>query len=251
MAKRWVFLGKDERFRICQQLVEREGHEAVLVRNIAYMKELEELLRTFQPDVIVFPVQPLQVYPCVEAIPEQATLCLGGGGDEVFGDRVQMVKRYLQDEQFLQENAKLTAEAWVDHFYRNGYGALYGKSFIVAGYGRVGKAIGARIRQNEGDVLVVSADEGERLAAKEAGYAVLPLSSTFDVSQAYLINTIPAKWYTPEKVLPLRLFDLASFPHCLTEPTHFEYDTILPTLPGKHFPIDAAKILYQTLQRLV
>lgn len=250
MNNRWLFIGNDERFRICQQLAEVEGKKAVLVPETTCIEELEEMIEQFQPGQIVFPIRPLAVRPNPQVIPENATLYVGGGDAAVRDEYRQTMHCYLKDEGFLVANAKLTAEAWVHHFYTTCHSAIYKKEFIVAGFGRVGKAVAARLQQNEAEVRVLSADPTERQAAKEAGYDVAPLTSSVDMVDAYVINTIPIQWYTPEKTLPLRLFDLASFPHCLTDATRFEYDTVLPTLPGKHFPIDAAKILYRTLRRL-
>lgn len=250
MNNRWMFVGNDERFRICQQLAEVEGKEVCSIAETLYVDRLEEAITQFQPGHLVLPIQPLKVLPNPTIIPKQTRIYVGGGKEVLDAHFQQLLTSYLQDEQFLVDNAKLTAEAWVHHFYEKDYGSLYGKKFLIAGYGRVGRALAARIHANEGKVYVLSAEARERTSAEAAGYEAKSLSIEIDLSDMYLINTIPAQWYRPKKTDPLRLFDLASFPHCLKDVNHFEYDTVLPTLPGKYFPIDAAKLLYRTLQRL-
>lgn len=250
MNNRWLFIGEDARFHICQQLAEVDGKEVQRISETPYIDELVEVIEQFQPGHIVLPVQPLNILPASQVIPKHTRIYVGRGEDLVRSRFQQSVISYLQDEKFLVANANLTAEAWIHHFYKNGYGALYGKAFVVAGFGRVGQALAKRIRAHGSKVSILSAKVVERQKAKEDGYDAYSLTSTIDLSSQYLLNTIPFRWYTPNENRPIRLFDLASFPHCLTDANCFEYDTVLPTLPGKHFPIDAAKLLYRTLQQL-
>lgn len=106
------------------------------------------------------------------------------------------------------------------------------------------------IRGIGGQVIVVARSEAQLAEAKLLGYQIASIAEELPMEGNYLVNTIPAKWLEIGNQHPLFIFDLASAPGCLVETKNVEYYRLLPGLPGKHFPFDAASALKDALNRI-
>lgn len=251
--QRWLFIGTDERFKICSELMEKKGHSCRVIRTQTYSKEIAEVLIDFKPNHIVFPMLEMTKMIPVEMLKKEMTLYFGIVSLpvlEAFRKAGFNAYSYLKEELFIWENAQLTAEAFINEYYEATGRVVSGKAFQVAGYGRVGKIVAETIHSLGGEVTILARSEEQIGEAIARGFKAKALENTLDFDQTYLVNTIPSKWLKLEKKVPKFIFDLASAPGCLTNNQVPEYYTILPGLPGKHFPFDAAVALQGALERI-
>lgn len=251
--ERWLFIGTDERIAICQTLMLNEGEDCRLVKEDGYSATLEKVLLDYAPDHIVFPV--LQMKDAIPAslFKSEARLYIGIASPKwlaPFQQAALVTVSYLDEALYVWENARITAEALLKEFYEETKKTIYGTSFYVAGYGRVGKMVAQMLAGMGGDVTIIASEENEIAEAKLHSYEVRALTEALPNDDYYLINTIPARWLSEDKTNPLFIFDVASSPGCLTEAGAFEYYKLLPGLPGKHFPIASAYALKAVLNRI-
>ena len=165
--------------------------------------------------------------------------------------------RVLQDEQYTQENAVLTAEGAVHAAMSKTDRALAGQQCLVLGYGRIGQAL-TRMLRGLGVRVTVAARRPESRVA--AGPDSIPLESVPDWLPriSLLFNTVPAPLLT-EKELSLlppaaQLFELASPPYGidLAAAKRLCLAAYLESgLPGRYCPQSAAKTLLNYLEREV
>ena len=120
----------------------------------------------------------------------------------------------------------------------------------MAGYGRVGKMVADALSSLGGNVTVIARSDAQLGEAEMRGFSAEQFTNHLKMSDSYLVNTIPAKWFTKQFEIPHFIFDLASAPGCLREASTSEYYRLLPGLPGKYFPVDAAISLRGALERI-
>ena len=168
---------------------------------------------------------------------------------------------YNRNEEFLQKNAEITAEAAVVTAMEVTDYALMGVSVAVVGYGRIGKCLSRRLHAL-GAAVTVCARRRESLAeAAAAGYEVLlldpqvrgggllPLCGTHPI----LFNTVPAHVLRREFLLAwgdALVIDLASTPFGVTNEDVREASSVsamrylrAPSLPGSYAPRDAGEAI--------
>ena len=249
---KWLFIGTDKRMSLCSKIMSERGYTCRAVKMDTYTEELKQVLIDFSPDNIVFPIHQIKGTIPLELINEGTQLYTGAASDAwitPFEQAEILVHRYLHEEQFIWENARLTAEALVSVYYTRTGRTISGKSFYVAGYGRVGKMVADVLASLGGQVSVIARSDGQLAEAAARGFKIGELKNMFEVDSC-LINTIPSQWLSIKSDTNLLIFDLASLPGCLTGATMPEYYTLLPGLPGKYFPLDAATALAGALERI-
>lgn len=251
--QKWLLIGQDTRLEILQKLMLREGRDCVLIETDVYTERLKEVLLTFQPSHIVFSVLQLKNDIPVNLFRQDVKLFVGLASNEWLAPLKEAgldVQSYLTEETFLWENARITAEAFVKEFYQEAAETITGQNFLVAGFGRVGKMT-ADLLYGMGGAVTIMTDVPKELAeAKMRHFPVHPLNAELSFESFYIINTIPTKWLKIDSEPPHFIFDLASSPGCLAEEENLEYYKLLPGLPGKHFPVSAAKALKAALGRM-
>jgi len=250
--EKWLFIGTDKRMSICSEIMSRRGHACQVIKTEYYTEELAKVLADFEPSHIVFPVLQMKGKIPVELIKEGTRLYIGVASDAwvtPLENAGFFIHRYLQEEQFIWINARLTAEAFMVVYYARTGRAVSGKSIHIAGYGRVGKMVADVLTSLGGKVTIITGPDVELAEAAARGFAVKGLSEDIECSGC-LINTIPSQWLSIKSDSSLLIFDLASVPGCLTEASMPEYYTLLPGLPGKYFPHDAATALADALGRI-
>ncbi len=191
------------------------------------------------------------------AVPDGAVVACGRT-DAAFDDRARRrgwyLLRVLEDERFLTENARVTAEGALRVVMGADGDDVYGKKCLVIGYGRIGRALTAMLRALGASATVAARSEQARC---EAGDAVAiedmdALLPEFDV----ILNTAPAVLLT-EKNLPLvradaRIIELASPPYGV------DFDaagrlkkrvTLESGLPARYAPKAAARAVVDFLDR--
>ncbi|QUW21889.1 dipicolinate synthase [Sporosarcina sp. Marseille-Q4063] len=251
--EKWLFIGTDKRLSVCCKLMEKKGYVSLSIPTNTYTDELESLLTEFQPNHIVFPILEMGGSIPLQLLGEGTKLYTGVVSEEWkkrYKEAHYSIDSYLQDEIFIWENARITAEAFISVFYNEIGQTIDRKQFYVAGYGRVGKMVADSLKSLGAHVTVIARSDAQLGEAKMRGYNAEQFSNQLNMSEAYLVNTIPAQWFTKQFEVPNFIFDLASAPGCLREPSTIEYYRLLPGLPGKYFPVDAAISLSGALERI-
>lgn len=242
---RWLILGTDERLK---KLARKLSHDypSVYYKSVdKWTDECNDIFHQFNPDIIVLPIQPLAIEtPFIPNL--QNKLIFAGKLNDSWRTLLQNtdIIHYLEDESFIWQNAKLTAEAFIA-FFHNSKKAINGKKFIVTGFGRVAKMLSHMLRQIGGEVTIAVKSHIQLNEAKAFFYEAIHLDEIHKAEGDFIINTIPAKWLTKSLFMPL--FDLASAPGCLADEVDYPEYVWLPALPGKYFPEDAAAILHKTI----
>ncbi len=163
---------------------------------------------------------------------------------------------YNKDEDFLVKNAYLTAEGALAHIINNTDCKLQGLSALILGYGRVGQALSAVMKQNGANVCVAARNTYARAAAEGIAARVYTMESYIeDIAQFdTIINTIPDKILKGEILASIDkdcfVLDLASAPGGV------DFDTakamginalLALGIPGKTAPKTAALYLKESI----
>lgn len=258
-TEKWLLVGTDPRIKKTALLLNSPHREIQFVETASWTAELETLCRSMQPDCIVFPIQPLVLQKEIDlsVIPEKTVL--------FFGRVTEQWKRaaecfttyfYLQDEQFIWQNAKLTAEGWVAAFYEKERKSIDGKTFHVTGFGRVAKMLASILKSMGANVFIFVRSEANVCEAKAYGYDAAYLTpQKFGKERiSWLLNTIPAQWFTEEferfSGNEMIVYDLSSAPGCLYEVDLQDRYELMPGIPGKYFADEAAMLLTDTIIQL-
>ncbi len=159
-----------------------------------------------------------------------------------------LVGDYLSDESFTLGNADLTAEGTLRLLYENTEKALSETAVTILGYGRIAKLLLLRLRVLTRRVTVVARRPEARTEAALLGADALPFGSFLPRADV-VINTVPPPFSVPP-VGDALLIDLAGLP-ADSFPAAGERLLPAPALPGRFFPVSAARILYDTTLRFL
>ena len=186
--------------------------------------ELKDAIDQFEPHILFLPIQPLKM-ECPFILPESCEVLFVGKKNEEIKQEIErrdiQVFSYLEDEQYIWDNANLTAEGFINYFYTHEKQAIYNKQFIITGYGRVGKRLAHALHHLGAKVIISVRSENQLFEAKSYGYDIETLENVLDKQKSksvYLINTIPSKWLENTQAAYFKqVFDLASNPGCLLD----------------------------------
>ena len=156
-----------------------------------------------------------------------------------------------EDEDFLSENAELTAEAALGILLNTHKKSLSETRIGIVGYGRIGKRMTRLLLYLGASVKVYSSSDNKRLDLGEWGVSTAESARDADLSDIdILINTAPAVIFdTDDEVFSkgLRVMDLASgdnFPGLSSVEKY-------PSIPAKMFPITAGKAWGRSIERFM
>ena len=162
------------------------------------------------------------------------------------------------DELFLRTNAALTAEGAICRAMQRMERALLGSTCLITGYGRIGRALCARLGAMGAFVIVCARSEGQMQAAHAAGAHPVPLAElTGAVGAADLIlNTVPARVLGEEALRAVRpdalLIELASAPYgedlAVARALGVRVE-VESGVPGRYAPLDAGAALFDAALR--
>ncbi len=165
--------------------------------------------------------------------------------------------RPLQDEEYLSENAKLTAEGAINAAMNKLPIAIRDAKCLVIGYGRIGKELTRLLRSFGADVTVAARRPESR---KEAGENSIDIYKTRSVipKSDLILNTVPNSTISESGLLLIKntsfLFELASKPY------GFDMDAakrlgvhayLESGIPGRYCPDSAARALLYFIERSV
>ncbi len=164
------------------------------------------------------------------------------------------------DEEFLRDNAILTAEGTLELIMRRTRCSVLASRVAVVGYGRTGKAICSLFCALGARVCVFARSESARAAAKHNGceaydLAELPLRiCAFDS----IVNTAPARVFSDEALANLRpdsfIADIASAPYGASEEAASRWKSTYeraPSLPGRCSPRSAGETIVRCVKRIM
>lgn len=194
----------------------------------------------------------------VQSLPVGAAV-FGGGLRAV---RAQLEARglriydYLEDEALAVANAVPSAEGAILEALRALPITLHGSRCLVIGYGRIGKALSARLHALHAHVTVSARKNADRAAIESAGLRADRTGSYLRGLAQYdcIFNTVPAPVLRAEHLAALRpdclIVDLASASGGLDAdiPPQLHYIHALG-LPGKTAPKTAAELLKSMIVR--
>lgn len=187
------------------------------------------------------------------ALADSGTLVVGYGIPRESRVRLREVGATVvdasEDEEFLLENAELTAECALGIILTTEKSSPRDLSVGIVGYGRIGKCLLRLLLYLGASVTVFTGREGVRLELGECGIRTAEYGSTDALSRLdILINTAPEQLFdTTGGDFPegLRVIELASG-------TNFEgLDTVerYPSVPARMLPRSAGRALYKAVER--
>lgn len=247
--EKWLVVGTDSRLKSLAKKLS-DGKRTVYYKNVSiWDEELNKTANSFKPDHLVLPILPIPIeVPAVIGI-RDATVYAGKLNDEwrsILSNHDTYF--YLEDEAFIWKNAVLTAEGFVSSFY-NTKNSIQGKKFIISGFGRVAKMVAHILRSIGADICIAVRSNVALNEAKAFRYEAVYIQDVGNVEANFFVNTIPAKWLDDSlnNELAMPIYDLASAPGCLQDGVVRENYELLPALPGRFFPEDAAHVLYESI----
>ena len=155
----------------------------------------------------------------------------------------------LDDEDFLLENAELTALAALGIYLTSTKRSVRDTRVGIVGYGRIGKRLTNLFLYLGAAVRVFTSREGTRLDLCEWGVTTEKSTNDADLSGLdLLINTAPASIFDKKSIPPsLRIIDLASGDNFGGIPWVEKY----PSIPAKMFPESAGRVWGRTIERYI
>ena len=176
---------------------------------------------------------------------------------ETIKQKKLMLHQPLSDEEYLLENAKLTAEGAVCSAMNKMAIALKDAKCMVIGYGRIGKELTKMFRSFGAEVIVAARREETR---KEAGDGSIPISRIWSVinKMDLILNTVPYNLITESSLFSIKhtafLIELASKPYGfdMARAKSIGVRAYLESgLPGRYCPESAASALFRFIERSV
>ncbi|HAQ28662.1 MAG TPA: hypothetical protein DCQ76_02710 [Ruminococcaceae bacterium] len=164
------------------------------------------------------------------------------------------------DEEFITDNARLTAQCLKFVLNENGIYDFTGKKTAVTGYGRTAKAIAEFMKENGAKVLITARDPHSLGDAVKKGYSICLLRDYDCIAHDadILINTVPAEIIDKNILSRLRkdvlLIDIASPPFGVDIGLADSYGINVVRalgLPGKYAPEKAGKLIFKKIQPLL
>ncbi|WP_017380877.1 hypothetical protein [Paenisporosarcina sp. TG-14] len=253
---KWCIIGTDPRMEKLSILLEQLNVHVLFLKTKAWSYQVERDLLSFQPDILVLPIQPLEIVTDSVGLEFFKTVkkCFIGKlspeWTRFFEASELDVEAYLENEQFIWLNAKLTAEGFIAAYYLEEHEMVAGKQFMISGFGRVAKLLATQLKRMDAHPQIVVRSSVQLAEAQAMGYETRKLEHGITCDQSIFINTIPAKWLTQgyHSLLTTcqRFYDIASSPGCLALEGDYSHKYKLYTsLPGQFLKEDAAKLLFK------
>ena len=221
-------------------------------------------------DIAVLPVRPLSgelIFAPYSSEPISIEVLSEVLGDiAVYSGSAASIKPYVKGnvydysarEDFCLYNAALTAEGAIALAVNESDRSLLGERILVAGYGRIGRALSRRLSAFGADITVAIRSStataiAETDGIKTCGYPIRDIGR-----YGVIFNTVPAEVITAEDIDSLSadnlIIDLASAPGGLDHGLAGERGlrcVMASGLPGKYSPRSAGRIICNTIQNMI
>lgn len=211
----------------------------------------------FKEDIIIF--SPARKFSIEEAnkFSNEITIFAGNLNDEIKNilksKKINLINM-IEDEEFVIDNAKLTAEGVLEHIISNTEKSIFQNKILILGFGRCGKEILNLLNKLNLDISMVTFNKSKLDSVKNKMYLefeFLKELKNFDI----IINTIPAKIIKDEMLDYFNndavILEIASI-NCLNKETinskSFKY-ILCPALPMVFSAESAGKIMFESIIR--
>lgn len=142
-------------------------------------------------------------------LPDDITIIGGNLSHPMLADR--RTWDLLQQEDYLAENAAITAHCAIKLAMQQLPCVLDGCETLVIGWGRIGKCLARLLRQLDAQVTVAARKETDRAMLRALGYRAIDISQIRPERCRVIFNTAP-QTLLPDCVGPALKIDLASKP---------------------------------------
>lgn len=239
---RLYITGNDERSTALKKLAYEHGHE----------------ITGNAPDAVILPLPKAGVAD-IKRYYAVGQKIIGGKTEAALQEMIEKEKwqfeNVLEDEAYLLENARLTAEGAIWKAMNSRKRALCYANCMVVGYGRIARFLTQMLRGLGCNVTVAARSEKARLAAGENSIAMDQLKGTIG-QMDFVFNTIPFLVITEEILENVKqntlIMELASAPYGIDMHAAEKmglYVQIEGGLPGRYCPMDAARLWLDYIER--
>lgn len=166
---------------------------------------------------------------------------------------------YKKQEDFLIENAYLTAEAALAEAIAGSEISLINSSVLIVGFGRIGKALLSYLKPFTADITVCARSESARALASAQCCTTIEFEALKNAhSYDYIFNTVPFPVFNDDELTAVPkeslLLDLASFPGGVDE--HLAKSMginliVARGLPNKFSPKTAGSLVARAVDKSV
>lgn len=209
--------------------------------------------------VLQFPFSKISEEEAAFLLKGQKIVCgkLEGNSQTIAEKRKLFLLQPLKDEEYLLENAKLTAEGAVFFAMSKMTIALKDAACMVIGYGRIGKELTRILRSLGAEVVVAARREESRIEAGKNSIAINKIRSVLN-KQDLILNTVPSPILSENSLFRIKqtafLLELASKPYgfdldrakAIGVRAHLESG-----IPGRYCPESAASAIFHFIERSV
>lgn len=256
-----IAFGGDERMKGALAAAERAGHETAHVTTAEQEAGGADAVllpwpQSFQGDMLTG--GPLSREEVLSRLPPCRAVLAGGGIKDEELPQCARIVRPQEDEAFLLRNAVLTAEGAIFSAMQRMETPLAGSCVLITGFGRIGRALAARLVAMEAFVIVCARNEGQMRAAHAMGAHPVPMREiALACAQADIVmNTVPAHVLGEEALAALagraKVFELASPPFGMDvrQAVRMGVELVMESgLPGRYAPGAAGAALFDALLR--
>lgn len=154
---------------------------------------------------------------------------------------------FLNDEDYVIENAKLTAMGIIEYLNTDGV-SIKDKKITIFGFGNIGFELAKMLSIYETKFDIYSTDEVENKFIKLLNYTKADFSN-----MQIIINTIPSNLNWDYEIFKdKRIIDVASWPYgfdiAKINNLNIKYE-ILSSIPAKFYPYSAAQIIKKYIEK--
>lgn len=167
------------------------------------------------------------------------------------------VTDYLKEKDFLEKNAKLTAQGCVLEVLKLWKKKMQGAKVLVTGFGFCGREIARVMRGIGADVTVCVRRMQSAWEAYEEGFAICYYEQleSFLPQMGIVVNTVPALVFPENRLRCARedtiFIEIASAPGGFSPEMAAQFGLtvkVCPGLPGKYAPIGAAQAMADCME---
>ena len=180
-------------------------------------------------------------------LPEDILIC-GGNLNHPAVEKYERVD-FLQDENYLCENAYITAECAVDVALPYLKRTLRRCPVLVIGWGRIGKCLGQLLKNIGADVTIAARNPAHRAMAEALGYQAESLEDISLQHFRLIFNTVPYPIVHREQ-LAAAAADCVKIELASRDGMEGDDIIIARGLPGLHMPESSGKLIAETFIRL-
>lgn len=187
-----------------------------------------------------------EIQSILDKLPREITVC-GGNLEHPALDGYHKID-LLRNEDYLAENAYITAEAALDVALPYLQRTIKGCKVLILGWGRIGKCLSSLLKSLGADVSVAARKTSDRAMIRALGFGAedFPIKEDILRSARVIYNTVPYAVLDSGQAGDGIKIDLASKQGILGDDV-----VIARGLPGIHFPESSGRLIAQTLMGII